>query len=75
MSCRGSRAVQEIQDRGRALGIPDLTYRQCRTTFASLYEGEEADRTSIIGQQSAPEGEMRYSKKDIKIFICVSFLR
>ena len=60
--CRGSKAVQEIQDRGRALGIPDLTFRQCRTTFASLFEGDEADRTSIMGHHSTQFTLERYRK-------------
>ena len=37
------------RQRGRELGIPDLTFRMCRTTFASLFEGDEADRSSIMG--------------------------
>ena len=60
--CRGSKAVQEIQDRGRALGIPDLTFRMCRTTFATLFEGDEADRTSIMGHHSTQFTLERYRK-------------
>jgi integrase len=35
-----------------AAAIPDLTYRIARTTFASLFEGDEADRTGIMGHHS-----------------------
>jgi integrase len=49
---RNAQHVEDIQDRGRALGIPDLDFRMCRTTFASLFEGDEADRTSIMGHHS-----------------------
>jgi integrase len=47
-----SEEVRRVQDRGRAGGIPDLTFRMCRTTFASLFEGDEADRSSIMGHTS-----------------------
>jgi len=42
------RHVQAIVKRARAI-IPDLEFRMCRTTFATLFEGDEADRTSIMG--------------------------
>ena len=45
---RSSDDIQAIVERGRAL-IPDLTFRQCRTTFATLFEGDEADPSGIIG--------------------------
>jgi len=45
---RSSDDVQAIVTRGRAI-IPGLTFRMCRTTFASLFEGDAADRTSIMG--------------------------
>lgn len=40
--------LDQILARGRTL-IPDLTFRMCRTTFASLFQGDEADRSSIMG--------------------------
>ena len=50
---RSAKDVEDIVVRGRALGIPDLTFRMCRTTFATLFEGDEADRTSIMGHFDA----------------------
>src|ERR1019366_6639185 len=50
---RSSKEIQAIVSRGRKVGIPDLQYRMCRTTFASLYDGDEADRTSIMGHFDA----------------------
>lgn len=44
--------TDQILAAGRAL-IPDLTFRMCRTTFASLFQGDEADRTSIMGHFDA----------------------
>jgi len=58
---RGNKPIQDIQNRGRAL-IPDLTFRQCRTTFATLYDGDEADRTSIMGHHSTAFTLERYRK-------------
>ena len=55
-------ADSAIIRRGRALGIPDLEFRQVRTTFASLYEGDEADRKSIMGHHSARFTLERYRK-------------
>lgn len=46
---RSAKDIEDIVIRGRAVGIPDLTFRMCRTTFATLFEGDEADRTSIMG--------------------------
>ncbi len=48
---RNAKQVEDILHRGRAI-VPGLTFRQCRTTFASLFEGDEADRTSIMGHHS-----------------------
>jgi integrase len=45
---REDAGVKAIIERGRAI-IPDLQFRMCRTTFATLFEGDEADRTSIMG--------------------------
>ena len=30
-------------------GIPDLTFRQCRTTFATLYRGDPRDLQASLG--------------------------
>ena len=59
--CRGSKPVQEILDRGRLL-VEDLDFRMCRTTFASLFQGDEADRTSIMGHHSTQFTLTRYRK-------------
>jgi integrase len=48
---RSREEIEAILDRGREI-IPDLDFRMCRTTFASLFEGDEADRTSIMGHTS-----------------------
>jgi integrase len=59
--CRGSKPVQELLDRGRLL-VEDLDFRMCRTTFASLFQGDEADRTSIMGHHSSQFTLTRYRK-------------
>jgi integrase len=59
---RSAKPIQAIIRRGRALGIPHLEFRMCRTTFASLFEGDEADRTSIMGHHSANFTLERYRK-------------
>ncbi|MEN6537619.1 MAG: tyrosine-type recombinase/integrase [Bryobacteraceae bacterium] len=33
----------------KAAGVPDLTWRMCRTTFASLFDGDVSDAQSILG--------------------------
>lgn len=49
-----SQGVEAVLERGRTLaGIPDLTARMCRTTFATLYEGDVADMQAILGHHSA----------------------
>ena len=58
---RSSDDIQAIVERGRTL-IPDLTFRQCRTTFATLFEGDEADRSSIMGHTSTAFTLARYRK-------------
>ena len=59
---RSSKEIQAIVSRGRKVGIPDLQYRMCRTTFATLFEGDEADRTSIMGHHSTQFTLTRYRK-------------
>jgi integrase len=58
---RSSDDIQAIVERGRAL-IPDLTFRQCRTTFATLFEGDEADPSGIMGHTSTAFTLARYRK-------------
>jgi integrase len=58
---RSAKQIEEILERGRAI-IPGVTFRQCRTTFASLFQGDEADRTSIMGHFSTAFTLERYRK-------------
>lgn len=53
--------IQEIVDRGRAI-VPGVSFRQCRTTFASLFDGDAADRTSIMGHHSEAFTLTQYRK-------------
>jgi integrase len=47
---RKGEEVTPMLSRGRkALGIPDLTFRQCRTTFATLYRGDPRDLQAALG--------------------------
>ena len=46
---RSAKQIEEVLARGRAVGIPDLDFRTCRATFATLFDGDAADRTSIMG--------------------------
>ena len=59
---RSREEIDAILERGRTVGIPDLTFRMCRTTFASLFEGDEADRSSIMGHTSTEFTLARYRK-------------
>jgi integrase len=46
--------VRSILETARAAaGIPDLTYRTCRTTFATLFDGDIRDAQEILGHHSA----------------------
>lgn len=58
---REDRHVQAILHRGRKI-VPDLEFRMCRTTFATLFEGDEADRTSIMGHTDTEFTRERYRK-------------
>lgn len=58
---RGRKEIQQIAERGREI-IPDLTFRMCRTTFATLFDGDEADRSSIMGHTSTAFTLARYRK-------------
>ena len=53
--------IQAIVTRGRLI-VPGLTFRQCRTTFATLFDGDEADRSSIMGHTSTAFTLKRYRK-------------
>lgn len=44
--------------------IPDLTFRACRTTFATLYEGDPRDAQAILGH-STVDLTMRIYRKPI----------
>ena len=45
--------VQAFLKAGRvAGGTPHMTFRHCRTTFATLYEGDPRDRQAILGHHS-----------------------
>ncbi len=58
---RSREAIEAILERGRAI-IPDLTFQMCRTTFATHWDGDEADRTSIMGHTSTAFTLERYRK-------------
>ena len=50
---RGGNVLQDILGRGRkASGRPDLTFRTCRTTFATLFEGDLRDVQAILGHST-----------------------
>jgi integrase len=47
---RTSGTLQKVQAHARAVAqIPDLTFRMCRTTFATLFEGDLRDVQEILG--------------------------
>ena len=58
---RSRKEIVEILKRGQAI-IPDLSFHMCRTTFASLFDGDEADRSSIMGHTSTAFTLERYRK-------------
>lgn len=46
--------MREVVKRARsAAKIPDLTFRICRTTLSSLFEGDIKDAQEILGHHSA----------------------
>lgn len=54
MHHRGDLYLREVVKRARsAAKIPDLTFRMCRTTFSSLFEGDTKDAQEILGHHSA----------------------
>ena len=53
MCAHSSAMVQDCLTNGRAAAaVPGLNFRQCRTTFATLYEGDPRDRQAILGHHS-----------------------
>ena len=45
--------MTEMRDEARtAANIPDLTFRMCRTTFATLFEGDIKDAQEMVGHHS-----------------------
>lgn len=62
---RYSDAIQQmLKDSRTAGGISDLTFRQCRTTFATLYDGDPKDAQSMLGHSNL-DLTMRVYKKPI----------
>jgi len=51
MYSRYSEVIRDFVARGAAI-IPGLQTRQCRTTFATLYDGDGKDRQAILGHHS-----------------------
>ena len=48
---------------GRAAsGIEDLTFRMCRSTFATLFEGDVRDLEELLGHHS-PEFSLKHYRK------------
>ena len=55
--------MRDMVDRARvAAAIPDLTPRMCRTTFATLFEGDISDAQAILGHHSAAFTLQTYRK-------------
>jgi integrase len=65
MAGRTNPRVQDMLERARAAaGIPDLTFRMCRTTFTTLFEGDIRDAQAILGHGTA-DFTMRAYRKPI----------
>lgn len=57
--------VQEMLHRARETAkIPDLTFRMCRTTFSTLWEGDPRDGSSVLGHSDV-KLTMRVYRKPI----------
>jgi integrase len=54
--------LQELPKRNMLPGVPHLTFRHCRTTFATLYEGDPRDRQAILGHHSEEFTRRVYQK-------------
>lgn len=62
---RTSGTLQEVQARARAAArIPDLTFRMCRTTFATLFDGDTRDIQEILGH-ATPDVTTKFYTKGI----------
>jgi hypothetical protein len=44
----------------KTTAIPGLTFRQCRTTFATLYDGDAKDRQAILGHSRGRSTKGRF---------------
>jgi integrase len=44
--------VEPLNSARKAAQIPDLTFRMCRTTFATLFEGDIRDAQAMLGHHS-----------------------
>jgi integrase len=65
MHRRTDKSIAEIQATAReAASIPDLTFRMCRTTFATLFEGDIRDAQEILGHHSA-ECTLKHYRKPV----------
>jgi len=63
MYCRQSDDLQSWIARARTiLGLPKFTLRQCRTTFATLFDGDPKDRQAILGHHSEAFTRKIYQK-------------
>lgn len=63
MLCRAHKHVQEILVRSRAAAsIADLTFKMCRTTFATMFVGDIKDVQAILGHHSAAFTLRNYKK-------------
>lgn len=57
-----SGCIAEVMNRGKQI-IPGLTFRQCRTTFATLFEGDIKDVQAILGHATAQFTADRYKRE------------
>jgi integrase len=58
-----SPVIRDFLKAGRAAaGGLHLTFRHCRTTFATLYEGDPRDRQAILGHHSEEFTRRIYQK-------------
>jgi len=61
----GSPVMREVVNDARTSAkIPDLTFRMCRTTFATLYGGDPRDLQASLGH-STVDLTMRVYRKPI----------
>jgi integrase len=67
MHRRNDRPLEAMVNRARtAAKIPDLTFRMCRTTFATLFEGDIADAQASMGHHAA-EFTLRHYRKTVTV--------